>query len=88
MDKKIQDLSSDPLSPTAQGQAQAPPTVLGTQRARIEQLSLAGGNVGQYAISGPGSPLGAAATGAALGILGNNSNNSYSNNTHVTPVKH
>ena len=82
MDKKIQDLSStDPLSPTGQ----APPTVLGTQRARIEQLSLAGGNVGQYAISGPGSPLGAAATGAALGILGNNS---HSSNTHVTPVKH
>ena len=79
MDKKIQDLSAaDPLSPSDQ----TPHTVLGVQRARIEQLSLSGGNVGQYTMTGPGSPSGPAATGAALGIL------SSSSASHTTPVKH
>jgi hypothetical protein len=79
MDKKIQDLtSSDPLSASDQ----MPHTVLGVQRARIEQLSLSGGNVGQYTMTGPGSPSGPAATGAALGILSSN------NTAHTTPVKH
>lgn len=79
MDKKIQDLSAnDPLNSADQ----APHTVLGVQRARIEQLSLSGGNVGQYTMTGPGSPSGPAATGAALGILSSNST------AHTTPVKH
>lgn len=79
MDKKIQNLaSSDPLSPAGHG----PNTVLGVQRARLEQISIGGSTMGQYAMNGPGSPSGAAATGAALGILSSNSN------SHSTPVKH
>lgn len=88
MDKRIQDLSAtDPLSPSNSNQN----TLLGVQRARIEQLSVSGGGVGQYAISGAGSPLGAAATGAALGILSSgNTPSSYGNtpSAHVTPIKH
>ena len=77
MDKKIQNLAaSDSMSPAGNG----PNTVLGVQRARLEQMSIGGSNMGQYAMNGPGSPSGAAATGAALGIL--------SSNSHSTPVKH
>lgn len=90
MDKRIQDLSAaDSLSPV-NGSAQQ--TLLGVQRARIEQLNVSGGAVGQFAISGVGSPSGAAATGASLGILsGNAFQGGGGNNTtasHTTPMKH
>lgn len=68
IDKKIQGVSADDSMSPSRGS-----TVLGVQRAHMEQI----GN------SSMGSPLGAAATGAALGILSSQN----TKNAHTTPMK-
>lgn len=82
MDKKIQDMSSKNTS--------SPSTILGIQRARIEQTSSS--SDGQYILNGMGSPSSNSATEAALGILSNSSSNNSNTNSnskslHVTPMK-